>query len=166
MPTQPAARSRMVDVVFALALFCVFTASLLTVILLGADVWRRTADGMQQNFALRTSLAYVSEKIRRSDAVGAVYLGELDGLPALILEQDVTGSVYRTYIYHHDGALREILAGPDAVVSPESGQSIAGISAFWVEQAADGLLLISCADSDGTTFSVFAGLRCGWSGDL
>lgn len=160
MLRQPAARRHMVDVVFALALFCVFAASLLTVVLLGADVWRSTADGMRQNFALRTCLSYVSEKIRRNDAAGAVYVGQLGDIPALILEQRVGESVYRTYIYHHDGALREIFAGEAAVLPPESGQSIADVSSFSVRPAADGLFLISCAAADGGEVSVLAGLRC------
>lgn len=158
---RQSARRHMVDVLFALALFCVFAASLLAVVLLGADVWRRTADGMRQNFSMRTSLAYVSEKVRRNDAADAVYIGQLGGSPALVLEQNVFGAVYRTYIYHYDGALREVFAGPSAVVLPESGQSIADLSGFSVSERDDGLFLICCTGADGKEYSVLAGARCG-----
>ena len=78
------ARSSVIDVLFTLALFCVFCASALAVVLIGADVYTSTARNMDQNFSARTAVSYVAEKVRQSDAAGAVALGEIGGGQALV----------------------------------------------------------------------------------
>lgn len=47
-------RRSFVDVLFTLALFCVFCASALAVVVIGADVYTSTARSMDDNFSTRT----------------------------------------------------------------------------------------------------------------
>ncbi|MEG1774341.1 MAG: DUF4860 domain-containing protein, partial [Oscillospiraceae bacterium] len=110
MPNRARPKSHAMDLLFTLALFAVFAATLLMVVTIGADVYKRIADSMEKNFDLRTSLSYVAEKIRQNDTQDAVSIGTLGEGQALILEQSIGGTAYRTYIYYEDGALREIFA--------------------------------------------------------
>ena len=65
-------RSRhVIDFIFPIALFFVFAASSLVVLILAADIYGSTTNQLQANDENRTALAYISEKIRQNDAGGA-----------------------------------------------------------------------------------------------
>ena len=51
-----AQKGHVVDFLFTLALFCVFAASALMVVVIGANVYRQTVRGMDSNYDSRTSL--------------------------------------------------------------------------------------------------------------
>ena len=53
-----------VDFLFVLGLFFVFAFSALMLILIGSGVYKKTVDRMNENFNLRTTTAYITEKIR------------------------------------------------------------------------------------------------------
>ena len=152
-------KSHMIDLLFTLALFCVFAATSLIVVIIGADVYSRIAAGMNYGFETRTSLVYVSEKIRQNDLDDAIYLGELDGVPALVLEQTYGVTVYCTYIYYHDGVLRELFASADIPVKPTDGQRITALSDFSVEQLQYGVFRITSVGTDGEKRSVLCAPR-------
>lgn len=143
-----------IDIVFTLALFCVFAASALLVVLIGANVYKSTTSMMGLNFETRTSLTYVSTKIRQNDSAGGVLLGELEGVPALILTREIDGDGYNTWIYHYEGALREIFAPENSMVAPQNGQKIMEVKSFKMETAAPGALRFTSVDSLGRDISL------------
>lgn len=149
-----------IDLLFTLALFCVFAASALMVVLIGANVYKNTVSHMDASFVERTSLTYVVTKVRQNDGVGGVSLTEIEGIPALALDQTVDGEVYRTWIYHYDGALRETFTSLDNEFDPENGQVIVEVPGFRFEQA-DGMLRLTALDADGGFTSQSVAPRCG-----
>ncbi|MEG2173914.1 MAG: DUF4860 domain-containing protein [Oscillospiraceae bacterium] len=149
----------MLDLLLSLALLCVFAASSLMVVIIGANTYGRTASGMEANFSLHTSLSYLSEKLRQNDTSGTVSIENLGASPALVLTQERSGSTYRTYIYYFDGALCELFARAEVDARPESGQRIATLSAFSVEEMQDGLYRLCCAGTDGAKSSTLVYLR-------
>lgn len=156
-------RRHVIDLLFTLALFCVFAASALLVVLIGADVYESSARGMDRNFDLQTSLHYVAAKVRQCDAAGAVHAGELGGAPALIIEQEFGGEVYRTYLYAWEGSLCELFTVMDDP-SPVDGTPITKVPAFEVEQVNPRLLRVSCPDADGRDAQLYLSLRSGKEG--
>ena len=58
-------QNHFIDVLFTLGLLCVFTASALAVVLIGAHVYQSTAEDMDANYRPATSLSYMAEKIRQ-----------------------------------------------------------------------------------------------------
>ena len=85
-----------VDILFVLALFGVFTFSALMLITIGAEVYRRTTSDMSNNYEIRTSVSYITEKIRQNDlSCGPenVTISEFSGINALTLSQDVDGEI-------------------------------------------------------------------------
>ena len=86
MRKHAALGGHMVDFLFTIALFCAFAATSLIVVIIGANVYQGTVRGMNENYALRTSLSYVSQKVRQNDGAGEIHIGTLDGVPALVLE--------------------------------------------------------------------------------
>ena len=74
-------KSSVIDLLFTLALFCVFCASALAVVLIGADVYTSTVRSMDRSYSTRTACAYLAEKARQSDRAGAISLGEVEQTP-------------------------------------------------------------------------------------
>ena len=149
------ARKHSTDILFVLLLFLVFTSSALAVILLGAKVYQNTASRMGNNYTVRTALAYVTEKIRHADESGAISPGELDGLPALILSQEIEGTSYRTYLYFQDGALKELLTEASREVTPEQGTAIVSLAGFSIEKTEDGFYSVRAEDANGEVLSAY-----------
>lgn len=152
-------RAHMVDVLFILALFCVFAASALMVVVIGADVYQGTVRGMERNFNLYTSLNYLTQKVRQYDTEGAVSIGEIEGQDALVLEERVGDGVYQTFIYYWDGALRELFVMQDSSADASGGQEILQIGGFAVEQEGS-LFRFTVQDLGGEKASTVVAPRC------
>lgn len=155
---------RVVDVLFALALFCVFAAASLIVVLIGANVYRSTVDRMEIGFEINTSLTFVSTRIRQHDQAGGVridQLGQGQGQNAIVFRQEIGERAFDTWLYYHDGALREITISADGPVEfrPESGQELARIHAFEIEMAYDRLIAITAHSSYDVYSRILVGLR-------
>ncbi len=100
-----------VDVLFVLALFCVFAISALMLVMLGANVYQKTVNNMDDNYNSRTAFSYITEKIRQNDTSSAVSVGTLEGRPAILLSQEIDGKPFTTYLYEYDGYLTELFTG-------------------------------------------------------
>ena len=102
-----------VDVLFVLALFCVFAISALMLVTIGASVYQKTVNDMDTNYSTRTAFSYVTEKIRQNDASQTISIGTLEDRPAIILSQEIEGCLYNTYLYEYDGYLTELFTSAD-----------------------------------------------------
>jgi hypothetical protein len=160
MRSAEKSKGHLVDILFTLALFCVFAASSLAVVIIGADVYKDTVAGMDRNHILRTSLAYVCEKVRQNDTQGAVYLDTLEGAPALVLEQNYGEEPYQTWIYYYDGSLREIFTKKENDIALADGISIVDIRGFQAKKLSENLYEISVTDPSGETVRVSVSSGC------
>lgn len=157
---QPTQKSHTADVLFTLALFCVFAVSALAVVLVGADVYKRTAAGMETSFTSRTAVSYVAQKVRQSDESGAVSLTQMGGETALRLSRRMENGDYFTYIYYYDGSLRELFCAADLTPSPEMGQPLLELDSFSIERAAQkGCLAFTATGADGETSRLILSLK-------
>lgn len=139
----------MTDFFFTVALFAVFVVSSLLVLLFGINVYRSSSERMEQNFTSQTTLTYIASKARHCDVHGALALGELDGIPALVLSREEDGVFYDTYIYGYEGTLRELMVERGHELSPESGAVITDIASLAFTQEGT-LLRASLTCEDGT----------------
>ena len=112
--------THIIDILFVIALFCIFALSAIFLISVGADIYSKTVEHMDSNFNSRTSFAYVTEKVRQADKNGAVSMGELEGHPALLLYSSQNDTAYITYLYEHDGYLKELLVREDTPLGPSA----------------------------------------------
>lgn len=141
-----------VDILFVLALFGVFAVSALVLVTIGAGVYQNTVQDMGSNFDSRTAMAYLTEKIRQNDGADSVSIGTLENTDALLLSQDIDGETYITYLYYHDGTLRELFIkeGADLVGSPLSaGQEVMPLTSLKLEKVSDSLYSFEMATADG-----------------
>lgn len=161
-------RHFVVDILFVLALFAVFTVSALVLVTIGADVYQHTVQDMSQNYDSRTAMAYITEKIRRSDCLlengqPAAELGTLENQPALMLTDDINGEYYTTYLYLYDGWLKELYIRQDSYPGEnvaEAGQNIMKLRTLEYRQISDNLLSVSMTTPDGETKQLYLSLHC------
>jgi len=147
--------SNSIDVIVGLLLFCLFTVSMLFVILTGAQAYRGINLAMQMGYCERTCIDYITAKIRHYDVSGMVNVVDFEGTNALELDEDIGGDLYSTLIYYYDGYVYELFAAKDAGLKPEDGFSIIKVDSLTFEKISDSLVEISCfVDSRSETMHV------------
>lgn len=150
----------MVDVLFVLSLFCVFAFSALMLVIIGADVYKKTAAHMDTNYASRISYAYLSEKIRQSDRADSFSVGTYGDGDAFMIGEEINGTTYYTYLYQYDGKLRELFTNTPESLNPSSGQAIMDCLHFSVSPLGDHLFCFSMTSSEGIETTLYVSTRC------
>lgn len=151
------------DSVLALLLLAVFAASILSVLLTGADSFRKLSDRDQASFNRRTATQYITTRIRQADREGGVSLTDFDGITALTCREEYDGEVYLTRVYFHDGYIYELFCAADAGLHPGDGEKVMSAAGLTFREE-NGLITATVTDTDGACASVSAALRSGREG--
>ena len=157
-------KRHIVDILFVLALFLVFTLSTLTLVLFGANIYQNTINSMEDNYNARTVCSYISGKFRSNDSAGDISIGSIDGQPSLILNQEINDASYSTYIYEYDGYLRELFVSDSVTLGAEvlnAGNKLCPIDKFEVSECNEGLnpVKITVSLPDGDIESIYLSSR-------
>ena len=155
-----------VDILFLLALFCVFLISALFIVLFGAKIYRSTVSNMDQNFNSRTAVSYLTQKARSHDQTGGIQVKRMDGRDVLILSEEANGRTYLTYLYENDGFLCELTAEDTYAFHFIGGTQILAVDGFTAEAASASLYRIAVTTKDGQRNEFFlAGRSDGAAGE-
>jgi hypothetical protein len=149
------------DIVVVLALFCIYATCSLFLCVIGADVYRETADTMQQDYNHRTSALYVAEKVRKNDTSGGVRIDTVNDADALVLIEQQSGVGYETWLFVQDRILYEGAFAPGATPEVALCQQIMPMNSMVIQQSeANGSLInITFFLTDDTTSSIDLWLR-------
>ncbi|NLM15360.1 MAG: DUF4860 domain-containing protein [Clostridiaceae bacterium] len=153
------------EILFVIALFFLYTICALLLSVMVADAYSRGAERSERNYNMRTSVLYLTEKVRQTTgAEGEISVRQTGEGDALVLGMLVESEQYETWIYVEDGYLREVLLLQGADISPGIGQKIMPLSSLVLELGPEGLLQISVTDQtgeiyDGKVFLERAGRR-------
>ena len=149
-------KRHIVDIAFVVALVFLFAFSAVTLIALGASIYRRNVNLMSQNYDSRTSFAYISEKIRQADINGNIEAASFGSIPSLRLKSEVNGETYYTYLYSYNGYLTELMMNENATgIIPAAGQKIVEITDFTIEQPFNTLYKITITRTDGEELEMY-----------
>lgn len=150
-----------IDFLFPIALFFVFSASSLIVLLLAANIYQNIVSDSQSAFEQGTTLTYITNKLRQNDTQGTehIYLTQFDGYDALAIEQEYNEQSYITYIYEADGYLKEIFMQKDVTALAKNGTTIMEIFDLTMNELSDGLFQFTCTSTDGTSDSIIVSLH-------
>ena len=141
----------------ALLLLGVFGVSILSVLLTGAGTYRRLVQRHQLSYDRRTCAQYVAARVRQAPSPDAVVLSRFGSSDALVIREDVDGTVYLTRVYCHDGWLMELFAAADGDFAPEDGQKLLPADSLTLTQT--GTLLQADIAHGGETTQVAVQLR-------
>lgn len=120
-----------------LSLLCIFLLGALILANVGVQVYKNIVEGNSENFRLRTSLSYVSTKVHQHDTIGGIAVQEKDGVPMLILKEDMGGSVYDTMVYCYEGSMRELLIEDGLEYKLEDGTEITKLDELQIVKEQD-----------------------------
>lgn len=152
-------KRHVIDFIFPVALFFVFAVSALIVVLLATRIYQSTTEESEEHYTSRTALSYISEKLRQNDESGTVSIGELNGKNCLMLTQRVNDTAYVTYIYEHDGALKELSIKEGTEPSLSAGEIILEADSFQAEMLSDSLFRFTVTTQQNKTHSVTVGIK-------
>ena len=131
---------------YTIGVAALFLAGFFLLVVFGAQSYRGTVNGQNDNVRTRTLLSYLATVLHGSDTRGAVAVEETEDGPILHVTDGSTGFELR--IYRHDGSLVEDYAAAGSPLRPEGAQTIGETERFVVERPADDLLRIGTDAGD------------------
>ena len=148
-----------IDILFTLALFLAFAVLALFVVVLGANAYNDISRSSEDNYNIRSSFVYLTEKIRQGDAYGNVAVTSLSGSDAVVLSQEINSDTYQTWIYLTNGKLNEIFIREGTAFAPEAGQEIMDLSGFEIDVLDGRLFRITLTDARGGKYESLVSLK-------
>lgn len=136
------------NLLFTMLLFLTFILCALFTVLIGSRVYENIGLRSSRNFTGSTAVSYIANKVRQSDRAGMVQVREIDGVPVLVLGQEINQVSYETWIYYKDGMIRELFSNPDSGLGLEDGLEILECQGLDLEME-DGMLRISTLGEGG-----------------
>lgn len=132
----------------ALVLFLIFSICILAVLLSAAEAYQRLNERNALSGDERTSMLFLSTKIRQYDTSGSIRADEFDGASALILTEELDGERFKTVLYCHEGYLYELFAPETLDAQRGDGEPILPLAAMDVT-IEDRLLTLRLSQPDG-----------------
>lgn len=148
-----------IDTAFAIALLCMFAASVLMVLLLGTRIYTSMTTATDDSYNERTCLSYIAEKLRHGDKASAVSVGTFDGLNAMMIETEDNHTTYETILYYYDGWLRELFFEKGTSFLKTDGTKIIEAQSVKFTEVKSGLFSVKAVDLKGNTSSLNIFLR-------
>lgn len=152
------------DGVFILLLFAVFAITVVSVLALGANSYKRLVQRDDDAYNRRIITSYVTAKIRNHDENGAIVAGgfttpqEEDGIETLHFFQMIDGERFDFRIYFYDGYIYELFTLADNEIEPEAGNRIMEAQGLSFEQTGS-LIRITAIDAGGRKGTAAAAIR-------
>jgi len=113
-----------IDILFVLILFGVFAISALMLVIMGSTVYSKTVDSMETNFNDRTSYAYITEKFRQNDSINSISIEQVNDNSSFVFSKEINNESYQTYLYIHDGYLKELFVKKGETLPLKAGNII------------------------------------------
>ena len=152
-------RKRMVEgIAYAMILFFFVGASFLLVTL-GARIYQRIETRVQIQFNQRTPLAYLRMKVRQFDHTEGIKIVHKEGQAILVLCEKYEGDSYETWIYTHEGSLKEYFMQEGDPFEWHYGEKVMPL--LRLEADLQGALLkLQIETMDGKIYQEYSALQC------
>ena len=148
------------DAIFALILFAAFAVSILMVLTTGAQAYQKVRTSVENHYSENTCVSYIVMKLRHyDDAACNVSLGDVEGVPALILSEIVDGEEIITAIYYHEGYVKEIYADSGYEFTLDDGFQIIEAQELTLTSPSPGLYNVECVGTGGGSAAATVSLR-------
>lgn len=154
-------QKHIIDILFVLTLFGLFALSAIFLISVGADVYSKTVEHMDESFDARTSMAYITEKIRQSDKSSSLSVELWENRDAIIITTQNADMNYYTYLYEHDGFLKELMVREDIPLGPEAGVKILPVTDFTLTPINDKLMNCQISVKEDQTYDLWISVHSG-----
>ncbi len=143
---------------YLFVLFGMLAIFSLMIVILGARVYHNVVSVTEQNNQVRSSVLYLTNKVRSSDQTGSIDVTEYNGISVLQLSNIYETANYSLLIYYSDGAIRELLTDTPDTFDPSQGDIITSASGFSAS-VSDNLLSFSVISEDGNVYDMHIALQ-------
>ena len=126
---------------------CIFTLASA-----GSGAYRRTNEARTAQSEVRVALSFVQMKVRQTDAMNAIRIGQnpVNGQDSLVLSESFSGKRYETWVYQDGGLLREALVEEGQTFDNGMAFPIAELEGFEIKTNTSGSgLIIRAWSRDG-----------------
>ena len=147
----------------ALFIFVLFAISILSVLLGGANIYRRLTQRNEYGYDSRTCVQYIATKVRQAPTPDAVTVTAFGDGDSLIIAETIGDCAYLTRIYCHDGWLMELFTAAGGTFAPEDGEKVLPLGGFLVYPEEPGLQ-VRLLTEDGRWQELRLALRSGEEG--
>lgn len=114
--------------ILLLILVVVIMSSLL--IMLGRDVYKKINNDRDNNYNIRVSTLYITNKIRQADKSNSIKIKNIAGKQSLVINEEYDGLSYETWIYSYNNSLYEITVDEGSTFELSDGNKIMDIDKF------------------------------------
>ncbi len=138
-----------------IAMFAVFS---LMLVLIGMRAYRGTVDISTSNAQVRTGLSYICHRVRAAE--GTVLVRDEQGMPVLVLTQDIDGEPYETRIFFlpeegtGKGMLREQFVAAEEAFDTDSSETITDAQRVEIAQQ-DGMVRVIVTADNGRVATAY-----------
>jgi len=136
-------KGQRIDTIFVLIIFCVFAVSVLMILMFGASIYKNINSMSRDGHSERTALSYIWTKAKNGDDAGSVHVGDFHGLPTLCIDEEISGTTYRTSVYYYNGWIYELFSESSLDFLPEDGTRVIEVSGISFEEFGYGLIKVS-----------------------
>jgi len=148
-----------VNMMFTVMLLGIFALAAVFVAVMGAKVYANSADKMQANFDTRTSIVYLSEKIRTNP--GDNYeVREVNGNTAIVLTEKIGENYFESWIFVANDRLSEVTVTKGDSFLPSAAQQIMDLKSLDAK-IRDGGIELTVVTMAGDVNSTFISGRTG-----
>lgn len=148
---QKPQKKHTVDILFVLILFGVFAFSALMLVIMGSNVYTKTVDSMETNFNERTSYAYITEKFRQNDVKDSISVEIINSNSAFVFTETINETEYQTFLYIHDGYLKELLIKKGDSLPLDAGNIILEATDFSIYQKNEHTFICNITQEESNT---------------
>ncbi len=153
-------RGHGMESIATLVLFGLFAGSLLLTLLLGVKNYQQVVATMEDSYETATCLQYIATKVGHYSGEGHVSVTQFGEGSALALYETIDGTPYVTYLYLHDGQVKELFCEVKVDLEPEAGFSVMEMDQLTIQAVGDSLLLLTFAE-EGNTAQLYVSLPGG-----
>ena len=156
---KKSSKFKSIDILFALMLFSIFAMSVLMVLLSGGHIYKRAVADISSQYEGRTSISYITTKLRHCDEKDSVRVGSFgDGSALFLSERGDGGEMYETIIYLFEGTVREQYVEKGNSFTPRSGMTILDAHSITFSAEPGDVILVEY-ETDSGSFKTYVHLR-------
>ncbi len=128
----------LIEITLVMALLALFGVSTYTLAASGVSYYEKNQIESESQFNQRIALSYLVNRVRQSDIYDSLHIEETSAGQTLVISQTISGEVYRTWIYHYNGFLCELLIPQSLPFAAEEGIQLVELSGLSFSQPSTG----------------------------
>lgn len=132
-----------IQFIFIMLLFLIIVILSVMIINLGKEIYISINNDRTNNYELRVSLSYISNKIRQADKENMVDIRDFNGNQAIVIKETYDGLSYENWIYYNENNIYEILIDEGQSFGIYDGMKVLEADNFDISKINDNLYKIS-----------------------